>query len=89
VGPLTVVDPEPSVGEDAQLRDGFKEVRVQHLGSIAPIETLDIGVLVRLAWLDVVRRHAMLGAPVDEGLGGEFRAVVPSECEVKARQVLL
>jgi hypothetical protein len=47
VGPLTVVDPEPGVGEDAQLRDGFKEVRVQHLSSIAPIEALDVRVLVR------------------------------------------
>ena len=34
VGPLAVVNPDPGVGEGAQLCDGFKEVRVQHLGSI-------------------------------------------------------
>jgi hypothetical protein len=42
MGPLSVVDPEPGVGEGAQLRDGFKEVRVQHLGSTAPIEAFDV-----------------------------------------------
>lgn len=40
MGPLAVVDPKPRVREGAQLRDGFKEVGVQHLGSIAPIEAL-------------------------------------------------
>jgi hypothetical protein len=37
MGPLGVVNSEPGVGEGAQLRDGFKEVRVQQLGSVAPI----------------------------------------------------
>ena len=78
-GPLAVVNPEPGVGESAQLRDGFKEVRVQHLGSITPIEALNVGVLVRLAWLDVVRRHTVLDAPVDERLRREFGAVVDAD----------
>ena len=54
MGPLAVVDPKPSVGQGAQFRQGFEEARVQHLGPVAPIETFDIGVLVRLAGLDVV-----------------------------------
>ena len=45
MGPLAVVDPKPSVGQGAQLRQGFEEVRVQHLGPVAPIETFDIGVV--------------------------------------------
>ena len=76
MGPLAVVDTKPSVGQGAQLRQGFEEVRVQHLGPVAPIETFDIGVLVRLAGLDVVHRDAVLGAPVHEGLGGELGPVV-------------
>lgn len=36
--PLAVIDAEPGVGEGAQLGDRFKEVRVQHLSSVAPIE---------------------------------------------------
>ena len=46
MGPLAVVDAEPRVGEDPQLCDGFKEVRVEHLRSIASIESFDIGVLI-------------------------------------------
>jgi hypothetical protein len=78
VRPLAVVDPEPSVGEDAQLRERFKQVRVQYLGSVAAVETLDIRVLIWLPRLDVVRRHTVFGAPVNERLRREFRAVVPS-----------
>ena len=79
MGPLAVVDSQPGVREGAQLRDRFKEVRVQHLGSIASIEALDVRVLVRLSWLDVVRGDAVFCAPVDEGLRGEFGAVVDAD----------
>lgn len=40
MGPLAVVDPEPGVGEGTPLRDRFKEVRVQHLGSVASVNRL-------------------------------------------------
>jgi hypothetical protein len=43
---------------------------------IAAVEALDIHALIRLAWLDVVRRHAIFGAPLDEGLRRELGAVV-------------
>ena len=59
-----------------QFRDRFEEVGVEHLGTIAPSEALDIGILVRPARLDIVHRHAVLGAPVHEGLSGELRAGV-------------
>lgn len=60
--PLAVVDPEPGLSEGPQLRDGFKKVRVQHLGAIAPIETLDVRVLIPLSRLVVVwpRRAGLL-----------------------------
>ena len=72
---------KPRVREGAQLRDGFKEVRVQHLGSIAPIEALDVRVLIRLARLDVMRRHGVLLAPIDEGLPLLTRSSLPRNCE--------
>lgn len=74
--PLAVVDTKPRVGEGAQLCDRFEEVRVQHLSPIAPIETLDVRVLVRLTGLDVVRRHTVFCAPVDKGLRRKFGPVV-------------
>ena len=76
MGPLAVVDPEPGVGKGAQLRDRLEEVRIQHLGSVASVETFDVRVLVRLSWLNVVRGDAVFRAPVDEGLRGEFWTVV-------------
>ena len=79
MGPFAVVDSEPRVGEGTQLRDRFEEVRVQHFGPIAPIESLDIRVLIRLARLDLVRRHAVLRTPIDEGLCGEFGTVVHAD----------
>lgn len=89
MGPLAVVDPEPGVGEGTQLRDRLKEVRIQHLGSVAPVETFDVRVLVRLSWLDVVRGDDVFCAPVDEGLRREFGVVVPSIKEVMTGQLLL
>ena len=89
MGPLAVVNPKPGVGQGAPLRDGLKEVRVQHLGSITPIEALNVGVLIWLARLDVVRGDAVLRTPIDKRLGGEFRAVVPSTKEVMTGQLLL
>jgi hypothetical protein len=79
VGPLAVVNPEPSVGEGAQLRDGFEQVRVQHFGSVAPVEALDICVLIRLPRLDVVGRHTVFGAPINERLRRKFGAVVDAD----------
>ena len=73
MGPLAVVDPQPGVGERAQLGDRFEEMGIEDLRSVAAIEAFDVRVLVGLAWLDVVNRHAVLGTPIDEGLGREFR----------------
>ena len=79
MGPLAVVDAQPLVGHSPQLGDRFKQVRIQHLGSVASIEALDIRVLIWLPGSDVVRCHAVLGTPVDEGLRGEFGAVVDAD----------
>ena len=87
--PLLVVNAQPSLGDGPEFGDRFEEMGVQHFGAIAAIEALDVRVLIGLARLDVVRGDAVLGTPLDEGLGREFWAVVPSECEVKAGQVLL
>ena len=79
MGPFAVVDPQPGLGQRAQFRHRLEEMRVEDLRAIRAIESFDIRVLIRLARLDVVNRRAVVGAPVDEGLRGEFGAVVPSE----------
>ena len=75
MGSLAVVNPEPGVGQRLQLGDRFEEVRVEDLRSIAAVEPLDVRVLIRLARLNVMRRDAVLGAPVDEGLRRKLWAV--------------
>lgn len=47
MGPLAVVDLKPLRGDRAQLGDRLEEMRVQHFGSVAAIEALDVGVLIR------------------------------------------
>ena len=76
VRPLLVVDPQPCHGQRLQLGDRLKEMGVEHLRAIAPVEPLDVGILVGLARLDVVDRHPVVGAPVDERLREKFRPVV-------------
>ena len=87
--PLAVVDAEPGVRERLEVRRRLKEVRVEHLGPIAAIEALDKRILIGFAGLDVMDRHPMPGGPIDERLRQKLGPVVPSECEVKAGQVLL
>ena len=62
------VEPQPRHGQRLQLGDQLKEMGVAHLRTIAPVETLDVGNLARLARMNVVDRHPVIGAPVDERL---------------------
>jgi hypothetical protein len=76
VRPFFVVGPQPVIGQQADLLDRFKDVGAEHFLAIAAIEALDVGILIRLARLDVAQLDALSLAPVDERLGGQFGAVV-------------
>ena len=73
--PFAVVDAQPGIRQRPEFGDRLEEMGIEDLGAIAAIEAFDVCVLIGLAGLDVVDRHAVLGAPVDKGLGGEFGAV--------------
>jgi len=79
VGPLAVVDPQPGGRESLEFRERFKEVCVEHLRPVAAIEPFDLGILIGLAWLDVVNGHALFRAPMDEALSSEFWPVVDAD----------
>ena len=66
------------------LRDGMPYTT----DGLEPVDP-DLVLLIGLAGLIVVNRRPVGGAAVDQGLGGEFWAIVPSEKEVKSGQVLL
>ncbi len=53
VWPLLVIFWDPQFGDFAYLLEGIEQVCIQHLLAIGAIESLDKGVLVRLARLDV------------------------------------
>jgi hypothetical protein len=60
-------------------RRASEEVLIEHLLAIGAVESLDVGVLVRLARLDVLDRHAGLLGLLDEDLAQELRAVVRAQ----------
>lgn len=76
MGPLMVVRQEPTLADGTDLVEGFEEVGVEDLLAVGPVESFDVRILVRLAWLNVVDADATYGAPIDEDLGEQFRPVV-------------
>ena len=72
-GPFVVVDAQPLTCQGLQVGNRFEEMGVEDLRAIHAVEALDVGVLIRLPRPDVVAGHPVLGAPVDEALGGESR----------------
>lgn len=56
-------------------RQADKQILVQHLLAQRPVESFDVGILVGLAWLDVLDRHAVNLGPLGKGLAQEFRAI--------------
>jgi hypothetical protein len=49
---------------------------IEHFVAIGSVEAFDEGVLVRLAWLDVLDRDTVLLRPLREGLAEELGTVV-------------
>jgi hypothetical protein len=53
-----------------------KNVRAEHLGVVRPVEALDVGVLIRLAGLDVMNDVPWAAHQFDKRLREKLRAVV-------------
>jgi len=66
-----------------------EQVLVQALVAEAPVERFDGRVLRGLARFDLPQRDPAAVRPRQHGAPAELQAVVPSEQEVTARQVLL
>ena len=77
--PLLVVRPQPLGRHLPHLIEIVEEVGVEDLAAVRPVESFDVGVLVRLAGLDVTDLDLVFLAPVDEKLAQELRAIVPTE----------
>lgn len=50
---LVVVSPEPLSGGILNISNGFEQILAEPVGSHSSVVALDVGILLRLAWLDV------------------------------------
>lgn len=75
---LVVVD-HPPVGGFANFSERTEQVKTEHFFSIGAIEPLNIGILVRLSWLNVMDHHASSLGPCYKLAVEKLRPVVGSE----------
>jgi hypothetical protein len=73
---VVVVSPEPLRGVSCSLLDGFDDVLVEPFMPHGAVVALDVGVLLRLAWLDVLDGNPMFLGPFHQLFTDVFRAVV-------------
>ena len=79
IGPLMVINPLPLRGKFLQFTQRLKQVMPQPVISHCAVEPFDIGILLRIAWLDVTQRDVMLLRPVFELLADVFRTVITAD----------
>lgn len=72
---LVVVDQEAPRGL-ADVVQPSKQVLIQDVFALGPVEALDVSVLIGFSRLDVLDGHAGALGPVDEGLAEELRSVI-------------
>ena len=76
VGAIVGVSPQPFCGEVLSLLDGFDDVLIQPLVPDRAVVALDVGVLLRLAGLDVPDGDPMLFGPLQQRAADVFGAIV-------------
>ena len=79
IRPLIVINPLPLRGKFLQFIQRLKQVMPQPVISHCAVEPFDIGILLRIAWLDVTQRDVMLLRPVFELLADVFRTVITAD----------
>src|SRR5690606_39752393 len=86
--PLVVIE-QPPVSDLANLVEITEQVLVQHLLSVCTVEAFDVGVLVRLARLDVTDAHSGVLRPRDELSAEEFGRSEEHTSELQSRENLV
>ena len=74
-----VVFEHPVPGDFSDLVQIPEQPSVQNLIPIGPIESLNIGILIRLSWFNVINENTVLLAPIGEHTAEKFRAIVCSQ----------
>ena len=68
MGTVLVVAAKPAICDVSYLVEGVERGQVEDFITVRAVEPLDVGVLVRLARLDVAKLDTVAAAPVDECL---------------------
>ena len=76
VRPLLLLFDHPPVLGPPNVVERGEQVLVEQLIPEGPVEAFNVSVLIRLARLDVLDRHAGMLGPVGEALTEELRAIV-------------
>ena len=71
-----VVINQPLVSDGLNLFKIGKKIRIKHLSAVSPIKALDKGILVWLAWLDILDGDTFGRCPFGEHLRDQFRPIV-------------
>ena len=77
--PRGVVVGDPSADELASLIKIGEQALVEKLVAHSAVEGLDVAVLHRLAWRDVMPFHPILLCPAQDGIRSELGAVVRND----------
>ena len=75
MGSVVVIAVQPVCRHVSDLLQGIKDVTVQHLCAVSSIKSLDISILSRLSWLNVIEGNALAspqGRAEDVFLGLRF-----------------
>ena len=75
-GAVVVVSPEPVCGVVLNLADRREHVLIEPFVPDRPVVAFDIGVLLRLARLNILKNNRALRCPLPEAVTDIFRAVV-------------
>lgn len=76
--PIAVVVFSPTLDSNLSFSQCDEPVLVQTLISKLPIEALDIGILDRFSWPDVIELDALFERPRINCFAGELRPVIPT-----------
>ena len=79
--PFVIVCPKPLCREHLGMLDAVKTMQIQPFMPDRSIETLDVGILGRLARLDIQLRDLLLICPVDQSMADVFRPVIATQSQ--------
>jgi len=74
-----IVEPEPAGGIILDLGDRLEQVVTEPVVAYGSVESLDVGVLLRLSRLDVIEPNAVLLCPFGQRLADMFRSIVAAD----------